>query len=428
MYAFAHTYYAFVSAGHSPHSLPSLRQRNYHYRLGYSFLLGNDLLLLLLPFIDIIKWIINVFVIDNVFYGDTFSPSIDRSSQSSQDDRWPSCREWWWRRRLERCQHSTLLLDFFSTKRYIFVYLICRHITMWIGEKKRGFFYCWPFRKNPLDSCLVSMMMMQENMREDHFLRFLNSYCFLPFFSPFIMIILLFPLAVIIYYAVHDSKKSWAIFPLFANSNLVIHPFFFSFSSLGLNGIELGMQMIREVTQRISDEFPNITQFSTLSPIPGFRDHLLTEIERVQQGKQVLINNFFREEELLELEDWLFEQVELKAVNVWDFICDVVKTNSWIHDEYLSNRLKIPMMRKCAHYLYSVKEEKGYAINSVGKCFSNKPSNPLFTRVPWSSLQTVSSLNVLSSSTLSFFLSVFHNFPHTCMYKFAKTVTFSFRI
>lgn len=221
------------------------------------------------------------------------------------------------------------------------------------------------------------------------------------------------------------SWASWAI-SLCLQTQISSFIPLFPFSSLGLNGIELGMQMIREVTQRISDEFPNITQFSTLSPIPGFRDHLLTEIERVQQGKQDLVSNFFREEELLELEDWLLEQPELKAVNVWDFICDVVKTNSWIHDEHLSERLKIPMMRKCAHYLYSEKEEKGYAINSVGKCFSNTNLLILFSLVSLD--RHFKHFQAQTSYPPPHFLSFSISQLSACMYKFAKTVTFSFPI
>lgn len=145
--------------------------------------------------------------------------------------------------------------------------------------------------------------------------------------------------------------------------------FLFLDSLSGLNGIELGMQMIREVTRRINEEFPGITQFSTLSPIPGFRHYLLTQVHQVVSGSRSLVDNFFREEELMSLEEWLLNHKDMKTMNVWEFLAEVVKSNSWIHDQELSRRLRGPMMRKCAHYLFREKEEKGYAVNPVGECF-----------------------------------------------------------
>ena len=52
------------------------------------------------------------------------------------------------------------------------------------------------------------------------------------------------------------------------------------FIHVGLQGVELGNYLIKSVIRELLIEIPNITQFSSLSPIPGFRDWLVGEINR----------------------------------------------------------------------------------------------------------------------------------------------------
>ncbi len=52
------------------------------------------------------------------------------------------------------------------------------------------------------------------------------------------------------------------------------------FLHVGLQGVELGNYLIKSVVRELLIEIPNITQFSSLSPIPGFRDWLVGEINR----------------------------------------------------------------------------------------------------------------------------------------------------
>jgi malonyl-CoA decarboxylase len=49
-----------------------------------------------------------------------------------------------------------------------------------------------------------------------------------------------------------------------------------------LQGIELGTFLIKQAVQRLKDEFPDMAQFSTLSPIPGFRSWLLTTLQNAK--------------------------------------------------------------------------------------------------------------------------------------------------
>lgn len=56
---------------------------------------------------------------------------------------------------------------------------------------------------------------------------------------------------------------------------------FYSISSTqkGLAGIDLGNFLIKQVAQRVLTEFPNVETLITLSPIPGFRNWLHTQVE-----------------------------------------------------------------------------------------------------------------------------------------------------
>ena len=56
---------------------------------------------------------------------------------------------------------------------------------------------------------------------------------------------------------------------------------FYSISSTqkGLAGIDLGNFLIKQVAQRVLTEFPNVQTLITLSPIPGFRNWLHTQVE-----------------------------------------------------------------------------------------------------------------------------------------------------
>ena len=48
----------------------------------------------------------------------------------------------------------------------------------------------------------------------------------------------------------------------------------------------MGNYLIKNVVQELLTEFPRMHQFSSLSPIPGFRDWLMTDINKYlhQQG------------------------------------------------------------------------------------------------------------------------------------------------
>ncbi|WP_432472795.1 malonyl-CoA decarboxylase [Amphritea sp. HPY] len=108
---------------------------------------------------------------------------------------------------------------------------------------------------------------------------------------------------------------------------------FYSISNCqkGLTGISFGNFLIKQVVMELKKELPALTQFATLSPIPGFRRWLSSELEN-REGS--FIRSTDREAlELLKREDWQQN-----------------KKNSEV--------LKPILMRLCANYLNSVKRGK----------------------------------------------------------------------
>ena len=58
--------------------------------------------------------------------------------------------------------------------------------------------------------------------------------------------------------------------------------------------MDLGNFLIKHVVEELRHEFPNITQYSTLSPIPGFRQWLRLQLSLAleKQGKIIpLLSN-----------------------------------------------------------------------------------------------------------------------------------------
>ncbi|XP_076373702.1 malonyl-CoA decarboxylase, mitochondrial-like isoform X3 [Tachypleus tridentatus] len=137
---------------------------------------------------------------------------------------------------------------------------------------------------------------------------------------------------------------------------------FYSISSTqkGLQGIELGTQLIKQAVKDVLAEFPHISLFSTLSPIPGFREWLLLELSKDERG--TLLSSFFlTDQESTSLKDHLCKN---KAVSLREQLSEMLKSNHWLQDADLSELLQVPLMRSCAHYLCREKR-RGYALNNV---------------------------------------------------------------
>ena len=119
---------------------------------------------------------------------------------------------------------------------------------------------------------------------------------------------------------------------------------FYSISNTqpGLRGISFGNFLIKQVVKRLSVELPNIRYFATLSPIPRFMKWL---IPYLRKGGDPL----FSKSEAEEIGPYS------KTNNPGLGLVEILEKIPWYENEELSEILKRPLMRLCAHYLINVK-------------------------------------------------------------------------
>ena len=125
-----------------------------------------------------------------------------------------------------------------------------------------------------------------------------------------------------------------AIYPLLDRSVMPIEPkladsaVFYSINNCqyGLRGISFGSFLIKQVVTELEQEFPNIKQFATLSPIPGFRDWL----KSVQAP----------------------EHLSATGLPPEHHACvEALQQDHWWQDEKRANELQKPLLHLCAYYL-----------------------------------------------------------------------------
>lgn len=136
--------------------------------------------------------------------------------------------------------------------------------------------------------------------------------------------------------------------PLSANTAI-----FYSISNTqkGLQGVNFGSFLIKRVADRLVKELPALKTFATLSPIPGFRRYLLTEL--AGNETRLLTSD---EQKVLGL---LFAKDSGKGS-----INDLLSTPNWYGDKRVAQALKGPLMRLCAYYLVHEKKN-GQALDRI---------------------------------------------------------------
>lgn len=125
---------------------------------------------------------------------------------------------------------------------------------------------------------------------------------------------------------------------------------FYSISNAqkGLAGISFGNFLIKRVADGLAAEYPNLKNFATLSPIPGFRRWL--DAELAQRGDALLASG-----ERERLVEWLdLAEAALPDRGVLE---SALTREDWQRHEGLAKALRAPLMRLCAHYLVEVKSE-----------------------------------------------------------------------
>lgn len=102
-----------------------------------------------------------------------------------------------------------------------------------------------------------------------------------------------------------------------------------------------------------------MSQFSSLSPIPGFSSWLQGLLS--QYRKEGRSSDLLSEQEWREVEEATDSAPGGPAT---DSLRKLIGTSEWMHSERLSRVLEPALMRLCAWYLYGEKR-RGYALNPV---------------------------------------------------------------
>ncbi|CAG8705646.1 2646_t:CDS:1, partial [Acaulospora morrowiae] len=109
-----------------------------------------------------------------------------------------------------------------------------------------------------------------------------------------------------------------------------------------LSGIDLGNFLIKQVVRELQAEFESIEIFSTLSPVPGFRQWLMNAINI--EGEKMLEDDESTNLKKLERPD-----LELvKKNNGARILGELVKRKGWFDDPELVKVMKPILMRLCA--------------------------------------------------------------------------------
>ncbi|MBC2604947.1 malonyl-CoA decarboxylase [Pelagicoccus albus] len=121
---------------------------------------------------------------------------------------------------------------------------------------------------------------------------------------------------------------------------------FYSISNAqkGLVGISFGNFLIKQVVNLLRRDLPNLKQFATLSPIPGFLKWFQSELAsgefRLLPSELKVLGKLIGDEEPI------------------PFVAKTLESTRWSRDEKLSEALKPILLRNCAHYLLQVKRRK----------------------------------------------------------------------
>ena len=130
---------------------------------------------------------------------------------------------------------------------------------------------------------------------------------------------------------------------------------FYSISNAqkGLAGVSFGGFLIKRVADQLSNEFPRLKAFATLSPLPGFRAWL---DQQFAEGLPGVLDKNDRKALAAALGENNVNKGALKQV---------VAENAWLKDAVLTKALEGPITRLAARYLAEAKREDGKALDPV---------------------------------------------------------------
>ena len=127
---------------------------------------------------------------------------------------------------------------------------------------------------------------------------------------------------------------------------------FYSISNChrGLAGVSLGDFLIKSVVEELTRELPGLHRFATLSPLPGFREWLLTELS---SGRQVITD-----QEATTL-------AELGVSSVTEAVAELVGGPMPSPDDARIEAVRPVLMRLAADYIVNQRHSSGRALDPV---------------------------------------------------------------
>ncbi|MGB0553560.1 MAG: malonyl-CoA decarboxylase [Alphaproteobacteria bacterium] len=130
---------------------------------------------------------------------------------------------------------------------------------------------------------------------------------------------------------------------------------FYSISNAqkGLAGISFGGFLIKRVVDVLQGEFHGLKTFSTLSPIPGFRNWL----DKALAGEEKLLSD----SEVSNL-----REVASLTEGAGNPLQVILATATWSEEEAICDVVEPVLMRLCARYLLKEKGRGGRALDPVG--------------------------------------------------------------
>jgi len=124
---------------------------------------------------------------------------------------------------------------------------------------------------------------------------------------------------------------------------------FYSITSTqrGLSGVSLGDFLIKRVTDELRRELPQLTEFSTLSPIPGFSGWLKSTLES-EPGSVITAAD---RDEIASVTDRPFE--------------DLLETVDWLEDTLIAEKMQSLLKPLAANYIVQQKKGDSRALDAV---------------------------------------------------------------
>ena len=150
---------------------------------------------------------------------------------------------------------------------------------------------------------------------------------------------------------VQDLLDETAIVEDLAHTDTAI---FYSISNAqqGLAGISFGNFLIKRVVAKLSEEFPHIKNYSTLSPIVSFRRWLTTQ----------LANN---EKDLLTSSEKNALALHSEKLGVGSSLAKLIEMPDWPKNAQICDLIQPILTRLAAHYLSEEKRSNGRAFDPV---------------------------------------------------------------